>query len=86
MSGSAHNPVDILKNLKGTELPVDIVLMEKELQLSQLLNLNLGTVLLFEIPASNPAVLSVNKTRVAHGDIVQVGENYGVKLTEMLQG
>ncbi len=74
----------ILNSLKTTTLDLQIVLLEKEMNLGQLVSLSPGSILTFDKPVSSPAHLYVNAKKFAKGTVVQVAERYGLKLTELI--
>jgi len=84
MSQSSEPGVNILNSIKGTELDVHVVLMEKEYQIGDLLRVNPGTVLIFDKKEEEPVFVQVNGKCFAKGEVVQVGEHYGLKVQELL--
>ncbi len=82
MSGSTE--VDILKSIKDTELEVKVVLMQRECEIGDLTKLNPGSVLMFDSKEGTPATATVNGKSFAEGEVVQVGERYGLKVTQLL--
>jgi flagellar motor switch protein FliN/FliY len=52
------------------------------MNIRQLLQLNVGTVIELDRPAGDPLDVFVNGRLVAHGEVVMVNEHYGVRFTE----
>jgi flagellar motor switch protein FliN/FliY len=55
-----------------------------KLTIEEVLRLGTGSILDLNRPAGGPIDLLVNDKIVARGDIVAVGENYGVRITELV--
>lgn len=83
---AVKNPdqVHILNAIKDTDLTLKILLMKRKFTISQLIALGPGSVLMFEAPAATPASLLVNGKSIATGDVMQVGERFGMKIGKML--
>ena len=79
-----ENQVQILKTIKETELDTKIVLMEREFTIGKLMSLIPGAILMFDGSAGESADLCVNGRKVATGEVVQVNENYGLRVTELM--
>lgn len=78
-----YNPVQILKSLKDTELDLDIVLMRRDFPIGRLVSLTPGNTLVFDHPQEDPAEIVVNGKSFAKGNVVQVGDNYGIEVKEL---
>jgi len=55
-----------------------------KLTIEEVLQLGTGSIVDLNRPAGAPIDLLVNDKIVARGDIVAVGENYGVRITELV--
>lgn len=76
-----QNQLQILQSIKSTELDIKIVLMHKKFSIESLMQLGQGSILMFDTSASQEGALYVNDKEVAIGDVVQVNENYGLRVT-----
>lgn len=73
-----------LQRILNVELPVIVVLAEKELRVRDLVKLSAGSVLEFEKTVEDfHEVLLANK-RIARGEAIKVGEQFGVQIREIL--
>lgn len=79
---SAFNPV--LDALMDVELPVTLVLGTRQIPLAQALQLNAGSLVELETNLGDPVDVIVNNRVVARGDVVAVGGNYAVRISEIL--
>ena len=70
---------DLARILK-IQVPVIVKLAEKKFTLSEVLRLQIGTILEFAKPADAPLELLINNKSIAVGDAVKVGENFGLRL------
>ena len=67
-------------------IPVDVtvVLGKTRVDLQKLLQLAKGDVIELTKKAGETVEIMVNSQTIAHGEIVAVGENYGVKVTKVV--
>jgi len=77
------NQLDILNRLRETTMDIRVVLMCKQFPIRDLVGLSPGTTLSFGLPASTPALIEVNAHLFARGEVVQVEERFGIRLTEI---
>ncbi len=80
-----QSQIRILKSIKGTQLPISIVLMQQSFSVGQLMALCPGGILMFNRLADSPAQLQVNGQVFAEGEVVQVGEHYGLQMKQIAQ-
>ena len=73
----------ILRNLSRTFLDVHVLLGEKEYEIGDLMSLSPGSILLFENSVEESACISVNGKKFAYGDVVQVNDMYGLRISNM---
>ena len=69
-----------LSSLLEIKLPVIAILAEKGLPLKSVLELNVGSVIVFEKNDSEPISLYVNNVQVATGKTIKVGDRFGLHL------
>jgi flagellar motor switch protein FliN/FliY len=79
-------PADLgaLRPLAGVEMAVTAELGRAQLSVSELLNLRAGSVIELDRAAGSPVDVLVNGTLIARGEVVVVDEEFGVRLTEVL--
>jgi len=65
------------------KVPLVVLLAEKRMVLSQILDLSPGTVIEFEKNSDEPLGLSAGNRIIAEGEAVKVGENFGLRLTRV---
>ncbi len=78
------NSVKILKNLKKAAIPIDALLFEDEVELGKLVKLVPGGVILFNSRETDLAQLRVQGVPFATGQVVKVGDSYGLQVVEIL--
>lgn len=81
MNAPGHGNFDLLMRVP---LHVTAELGGCMLTIEEVLRLGTGSILDLNRPAGGPIDLLVNDKIVARGDIVAVGENYGVRITELV--
>ncbi|MFQ5655259.1 MAG: FliM/FliN family flagellar motor switch protein [Planctomycetota bacterium] len=92
MSTTPSAPIDRLvesnQNLEAildVELPVIAILAEKSLPLSEILKLDIDSVIVFSKHNSDPITLMVNNVSVGSGKTIKVGDHFGLHLRSYSQ-
>jgi len=86
--GGAFTPPNaspIWSQLSGTQQCVTIVLGQSEVSFNRVLGWTEGSLIELEKVAGEPADILVNGTLCARGEVVTVDENFGVRITEIIQ-
>ncbi|MEM7262059.1 MAG: FliM/FliN family flagellar motor C-terminal domain-containing protein [Planctomycetota bacterium] len=69
-----------LGSLLDVQLPLIAILAEKEIPLSQVLELDIDSVIVFQKHNSDPITLRVNNVAVGSGKTIKVGDHFGLHL------
>jgi len=69
--------------LMGVKLPIRILLGRTELRLQDIVRLGSGAVVELDCTPDDPVEIIVNDRVIAHGEVVVVDGNYGVRITRM---
>lgn len=85
-AGAGPGPGGDLHLLGEVELTVSVELGRVRLPLRDLLRLQEGTVVELDRLAGAPVDVLANGTPVARGDVVVVGDELGVRISELLGG
>lgn len=83
-AATGGTPIDRFDLLRGVEMQASVELGRARLTVDELLSLRSGEVIELDRAAGEPADLFVNGRLIAHGEIVVVGENYGLRVTELV--
>jgi flagellar motor switch protein FliN len=83
-AGAGPGPVGDLDLLADVELTVTVELGRIRLPLRELLRLQEGSVVELDRLAGTPVDVLANGTPVARGDVVVVGDELGVRISELL--
>ena len=67
-------------------LQVSVELGKTKKEISEILDFGLGTVLVLDKMAGEPVEILVNGKLIARGEVVVIDDNYGVRITEVLNG
>src|SRR4051794_14005273 len=78
----APSPPD-LKRILQLEVPVIVKLAERKLTLGEVMRLGAGAIIEFSKSSDEPLELLVNNKPIGVGDAVKVGENFGLKITQI---
>lgn len=72
------------KSLLRIKVPVSVTLAEKRQPISQIVELGPGSIIQFEKSCEEALDLDVGTRRVAKGEVVKVGDKFGLRITHML--
>src|SRR5579871_2265265 len=78
--GAPGANLDLLKNI---ELPVTLRFGRAHMPLSNLVRLNIGSIVEFEGAADEPVELLVNGRLIARGEAVIVQNSYAIRISEI---
>ena len=81
-SGSTSS--ENLRVLENIEVQLSVEVGNTEIKIRDLLRLNEGSVIELDRLAGDPLDILVNGTMIAKGEIVMVGERFGVRFTEIV--
>lgn len=73
-----------LRVLENIEVQMTVEVGSTEIRIRDLLRLNEGSVVELDRLAGDPLDILVNGTMIAKGEIVMVGERFGVRFTEIV--
>jgi len=73
----------ILDRLMDIPLDVEVVVGSTTIQIRDLINLGPGSVLELDRETTEPVDIKVNGKLIAKGELVVVGEKFGVRITEI---
>jgi flagellar motor switch protein FliN len=84
---SADSPVSTVSHaaplLLGVKLPIRVLLGRTQLCLRDVAQLGSGSVVELDCSPNDPVEVIVNDKVIAHGEVVVVGGNYGVRITRI---
>ena len=72
-----------LQTLLRLEVPVIVKLADRKLLLSEVMRLGVGAIIEFVKSSSEPLELLINNKTIAVGETVKVGENFGLRITQI---
>jgi flagellar motor switch protein FliN/FliY len=73
-----------LGNVQQVKVPVQIVLGETDLTLAEVASLSVGSIVGVRSLAGEPVDFVVSGETVARGEVVIIDENFGIRLTKMV--
>ena len=73
-----------LRVLENIDVVLSVEVGNTELKIRDLLRLNEGSVIELDRLAGDPLDIMVNGTMIAKGEVVMVGERFGVRFTEIV--
>lgn len=83
-SMAAHGGSAPLSSLYDLSLPVAIELGRTSMKVQEVLHLGRGSVIELDRLAGEPVDVFVGDRRFAEGEVVVLGENFGVRITRIL--
>jgi len=81
----AQPGVENLKVLENIEVELTVEVGRAEITIRDLLRLNEGSVLELDRLAGDPLDILVNGTKIARGEVVMIGERFGVRFGEVVE-
>lgn len=79
------NPINkSLDMVYDIPLQVSVELGKTKKDISEILEFGMGTVIVLEKIAGDPVEILANGKLIARGEVVVIDENYGVRITELL--
>ena len=73
-----------LKVLENIDVNLTVEVGRKEITIRELIRLNEGYVVELDRLAGDPLDIMVNNTKIAKGEVVMVGERFGVRFGEIV--
>ena len=83
-ASSSKVTAENLRVLENVEVQMTVEVGNTEIKIRDLLRLNEGAVIELDRLAGDPLDILVNGTMIAKGEIVMVGERFGVRFTEIV--
>ena len=80
---STNDEQSRLNRILSMKVPVIVKITEKQMSLERILTLNLGSMIQFEKDAYHNIDLMVNNTTIGYGQPVKIGENFGLRITQI---
>jgi flagellar motor switch protein FliN len=77
-----RSPSDLERILR-LEVPVIVKLAQRKLTLAEVMRLGAGAIIEFAKSSDEPLELLVNNKAIGIGEAVKVGENFGLKITQI---
>lgn len=75
---------DKLRALENIEVEMSVEVGRTEISISDLLRLNEGSVVELDRLAGEPLDILVNGTMIAKGEVVMVGERFGIRFSDIV--
>ena len=71
--------------IKDVKIPIQVVLGETQLSVEDIARFGEGTIVELESMAGEPLDLYASGEKIARGEAVVIDENFGIRITEILQ-
>jgi len=88
-SFDSAGPVGVAKGIDlvyNIPLQVTVELGKTRKEISEILEFNPGTIIVLDKIAGDPVEIVVNGKLIARGEVVVIDENYGVRITDIING
>ena len=82
-TSNSNSGIENLKVLENIEVKLTVEVGSSELKIKDLLRLNEGSVVELERLAGDPLDILANGVKIAKGEVVMVGERFGIRFTEV---
>ena len=81
---SERSSLENLKVLENIDVKLTVEVGGAEIKLRELLRINEGSVIELERLAGDPLDILANGTIIAKGEVVMIGERFGIRFTEVV--
>ena len=82
--GENPDGTENLKVLENIDVELTVEVGRTEITIRELLRLNEGSVVELERLAGDPLDILINNTKIAKGEVVMIGERFGVRFGEIV--
>lgn len=72
-----------LSRILGLVVPVSVILTQRDMVIESVLQITVGTIIEFDMSFDAELSLQVSNQVIGHGQAVKVGENFGLRLTQI---
>lgn len=72
-----------VSRILGLDVKVSVVLAERLITVESILEMTAGTIIEFDVPFDAELHLKVGDRTIGQGQTVKIGENFGLRLTEV---
>ena len=80
-----HVRIENLKVLENIDVELTVQVGRTEITIRDLLRLNEGSVVELDRLAGDPLDILVNNTKIARGEVVMIGERFGIRFGEIVE-
>ena len=80
-----HVGIENLKVLENIDVELTVEVGRTEITIRDLLRLNEGSVVELDRLAGDPLDILINGTKIAKGEVVMVGERFGIRFGEIIE-
>lgn len=77
--------VEFWKSLLRIQADVAVVLAQQPVAIERVLHFVPGVMIQFDKPCESPLALEVDGQKVAEGEVVKVGDKFGLRITEVCE-
>lgn len=72
-----------LSRILGLVIPVSVILSQRDMNIEAVLKITVGTIIEFDMSFDAELSLQVSNQKIGKGQAVKVGENFGLRLTQI---
>ena len=80
-----HVGIENLKVLENIDVELTVEVGRTQITIRDLLRLNEGSVVELERLAGDPLDILLNNTKIAKGEVVMIGERFGIRFGEIVE-
>ena len=75
--------VEFWRSLLKIDVPVSVTLAQQQLPIERILKFVPGVMIQFDKACDTPLALEIDGVKIAEGEVVKVGDKFGLRLTEI---
>ena len=84
MTNSTNPTKKYWQSLLKIPVPLTVTLASKKMPVEQVLQFIPGVMIQFEKSCDQPMTIEVGDQRIAEGEVVKVGDKFGIRITDVL--
>ncbi len=78
-----RSPKAEVKRILGLSVPLTVIVAERDMAVEAILAMKVGTIIEFDVMFDSDLILHIAKRPIAVGQAIKVGENFGLRISEI---
>ncbi len=79
----ARSPKAEVKRILGLSVPLTVIVAERDMAVEAILAMKVGTIIEFDVMFDSDLILRIAKRPIGVGQAIKVGENFGLRISDI---